>query len=131
MFVDASALVSLIANEGDAADLLDRLLQTGRRATSPLAVWETTVAITRMLNVTPENAEALVTLYLAETAIEVVDVPAEISALALEAHRRFGKGRHPAALNFGDCFAYACARHHKVPLLFKGNDFSQTDIESA
>jgi ribonuclease VapC len=51
--------------------------------------------------------------------------------LALDAFRRYGKGRHPAALNFGDCFAYACAKHHKVPLLHKGNDFSQTDILTA
>jgi len=48
--------------------------------------------------------------------------------LALEAYDRFGKNRHPANLNFGDCFAYACARHYGVPLLYKGNDFTKTDI---
>lgn len=56
--------------------------------------------------------------------------PAE-QALATEAFERFGKLRHPAALNMGDCFAYACARSHEVPLLFKGDDFSRRDIESA
>jgi len=51
--------------------------------------------------------------------------------MAIDAFERFGKGRHPAALNFGDCFAYACARRFGVPLLYKGDDFPQTDIEPA
>ena len=50
--------------------------------------------------------------------------------LALEAHARFGRGRHPARLNMGDCFAYACARSRGVPLLYKGEDFALTDIEA-
>ena len=58
-------------------------------------------------------------------------VPAEVRGLALEAFERFGKGRHPAALNFGDCFAYARARSARAPLLYKGDDFAQTDIETA
>ncbi|MGT2479980.1 type II toxin-antitoxin system VapC family toxin [Methylobacterium oryzae CBMB20] len=53
------------------------------------------------------------------------------AALALAAHARYGKGRHPARLNLGDCFAYACARVHGVPLLYVGDDFPQTDIRSA
>jgi len=51
--------------------------------------------------------------------------------IAINAFDRYGKSRHPAALNFGDCFAYACARHAGVPLLYKGDDFPQTDIETA
>lgn len=51
--------------------------------------------------------------------------------IAIDAFDRYGKSRHPAALNFGDCFAYACARHAGVPLLYKGDDFPQTDIETA
>jgi len=51
--------------------------------------------------------------------------------LALQAFSRFGKGRHPARLNMGDCFAYACAKFHGVPLLFKGDDFALTDIDAA
>jgi ribonuclease VapC len=53
------------------------------------------------------------------------------SDLAIVALKQFGKGRHRAKLNMGDCFAYACARRHSLPLLFKGDDFSQTDIEAA
>jgi ribonuclease VapC len=57
--------------------------------------------------------------------------PAEARTTALDAFERFGKGRHPAALNLGDCFAYACARLAGAPLLYKGDDFPQTDIETA
>ena len=75
--------------------------------------------------------EALVKEFLAEFKIEIVAVQPDMTPLALDAFRRYGRGRHPAALNFGDCFAYACAKHHSVPLLYKGDDFAQTDIQSA
>ena len=58
-------------------------------------------------------------------------VPPEVTRLALDAFERYGKGRHPARLNFEDPFAYACARHFGEPLMFKGADFPQTDIEAA
>jgi ribonuclease VapC len=63
--------------------------------------------------------------------IRMVDVAPETARIALDAFDRYGKGRHPARLNFGDCFAYACARHLGEPLMFKGSDFPQTDIEAA
>jgi len=63
--------------------------------------------------------------------IEVVEIEAGTRHLAIEAFDRFGKSRHPAALNFGDCFAYACARQARLPLLYKGDDFPLTDIEPA
>lgn len=63
--------------------------------------------------------------------LEVVDVTDERSRLVAEAYRRWGKGFHPAALNFGDCFAYALAAERGWPLLFVGNDFARTDIRSA
>jgi ribonuclease VapC len=59
----------------------------------------------------------------------VIAVPPKAAAGAIDAFDRFGKGRHPAGLNFGDCFAYACARSYRMPLLFKGNDFPLTDIQ--
>ena len=62
--------------------------------------------------------------------IEIVPVDREQALLAREAFRRFGKGRHKAGLNFGDCFAYALAKQKNEPLLYKGNDFSQTDISA-
>jgi len=58
----------------------------------------------------------------------IVAVDDSMTSLALDALDRYGRGRHPAALNFGDCFAYACARAHKTPLIYKGDDFARTDI---
>ena len=58
----------------------------------------------------------------------VIAVDEDQAELAANAYRRFGKGRHPARLNYGDCFSYALAMQHAEPLLFKGNDFSQTDV---
>ena len=61
----------------------------------------------------------------------VVPIDGVVGHIALEAFERYGKGRHKAALNMGDCFAYGCAKAHKVPLLFKGRDFAYTDIAIA
>ena len=70
-------------------------------------------------------------LFVEKTPIQLVEVTVEHAQAARRAWRQFGKGNHPAALNFGDCFAYALAKETGEPLLFKGGDFSQTDIEVA
>lgn len=131
MFVDASALTAILGNEADAADLLARLEAARVRITSPLAVWETVLAIRRVLDLEISQAHKAVEEFLRLARIEVVAVPPEARTLAINAYDRYGKSRHPAALNFGDCFAYASARIAGVPLLFKGDDFPQTDIEMA
>ena len=69
--------------------------------------------------------------FLKRTSVELVPVTAEQTNAARQAWRRFGKGNHPAALNFGDCFGYALAETTGEPLLFKGGDFALTDIEAA
>jgi ribonuclease VapC len=131
MFIDASALTALLTDESDARELLARLQQAKTRITSPLAIWEAAIAIARVLDLTiAEVAEALDS-YLKLMEIETVTVPPETARIALDAFDRYGKGRHPAKLNFADCFAYACARHFRQPLMFKGADFPQTDIEAA
>ncbi len=66
-----------------------------------------------------------------ELAIQIIAVTVEHARLAREAWRDFGKGRHPARLNYGDCFAYGAAKAERAPLLFKGDDFGRTDIEPA
>lgn len=131
MFADASALTGILLKEPDQADLAARMNRHEIRITSPMAVWETVLAVSRGLDVSLEDARAIVEGFLSMTRFEVRAIPPEAGALALAAHVRFGKGRHPAALNFGDCFAYACARHARMPLLYKGEDFAQTDIEPA
>ena len=129
MFVDASALTAILAGEPDAAALVARLQRARQRLTSPLAVWETTIALARILDFALPEAQQAVQDYLALATIQVIAVPPKAAAGAIEAFDRFGKGRHPAGLNFGDCFAYACARSYRMPLLFKGNDFPLTDIQ--
>ena len=131
MFVDASALTAMLTDEQDARQLLARMQNYPRRITTALSVWETVIAVARIIGVTVAEAADAVERYLTLMAIEVVPVAPETRTMAINAYDRFGKSRHPAALNFGDCFAYACARHGHVPLLYKGDDFSQTDIETA
>ncbi|MCP9234042.1 type II toxin-antitoxin system VapC family toxin [Mesorhizobium sp. LMG 17147] len=131
MFIDASALTALMTNEDDARELLARMQQTRKRLTSPLAVWEAAIAVARVLDLAISEAAEAVESYLSLMEIDMVAVPPNTARLALDAFDRFGKGRHPARLNVGDCFAYACARHFNQPLMFKGADFPQTDIEAA
>ena len=131
MFIDASALTALLTDEHDARELLARLQQTGIRLTSPLAVWEAAIAVARVLDLPSSDTAEALDRYLELMEIEVVAVPPQTARIALDAFDRYGKGRHPARLNFGDCFAYACARHFGQPLMFKGGDFPQTDIEAA
>lgn len=131
MFIDASAIVAILAEE-EGWERLGRAVETSRlNLTSALAVWEATVALARTNTIPIETAQAVVQRFLAASGAETIPVTAEIGALALEASRRFGRGRHKADLNFGDCFACACARHRGVPLLFKGEDFVHTDIDAA
>lgn len=131
MFIDASALTAILTSEQDARELLARMQNSNGRLTSPLAIWETTIAVARQLGLEITDAQLAVEDFLKLVNVEVRAVPAEARVLAIDAYARYGKGRHPAALNFGDCFAYACARAAKAPLLYKGDDFPQTDIETA
>ncbi len=129
MFVDASALTAILVNEPGADELVARLELAERRVTSPLAVWETAVAVARLLGLSPSAACSEVMDYLSIAGIELTAVAPETAMIATDAFERYGKGRHRAALNFGDCFAYACARQSGVPLLWTGSDFALTDIE--
>ena len=131
MFIDASALAAMLTNEDEARELLARVQQSTTRLTSPLAVWEAAIAIACVLDLPIAAAAEAVESYLALMEIKTVNVAPETARIALEAYDRYGKGRHPARLNFGDCFAYACARNLGEPLMFKGGDFPQTDIEAA
>jgi ribonuclease VapC len=131
MHVDASAITAMICGEDDAASLLARLQTHPSRKSTPLAVWETTVAVARNLGLGVSEAEIAVEEFLALMGITVIDVPAAARAGAISAYDRFGKSRHRAALNFGDCFAYASAKLDGEPLLYKGDDFPHTDIRAA
>jgi ribonuclease VapC len=131
MFVDASALTAMLVDERDARELLARLQNSAIRTTSPLAIWETVLAVARILGLDIKAANVAVEEFLVLAGINVAPVLADARHSAVDAFDRFGKGRHPAALNFGDCFAYACAKQAGLPLLYKGDDFPLTDIEPA
>ena len=131
MFIDASALCAILLAEPDSAPMGAKLSEAAIRMTSAVAVFETAQAIARESGGSLLVARQLVARFLHQATIDLVEIGAAESEIALDAAERFGKGRHPARLNMSDCFAYACARSHGVPLLFKGDDFSQTDIERA
>ena len=129
MFVDASALVAILLSEPDADALLARVETADAPATSPVAVYETVLALMRERGLSRVVAEQQVRAFFAATEIAVVPITDEIGRAALDAFDRYGKGRgHPAQLNLGDCFAYGAAVTLGVPLLYKGSDFAKTAL---
>jgi ribonuclease VapC len=131
MFVDASAIIAIIAQEAEAGDLSARLARADRVAVSPIALYEATTGLARKRACSIEDAASLVEEFAEATGARIIDITAAIARDAARAFGRFGRGRHRADLNMGDCFSYACARAEGLPLLFKGDDFVHTDIEAA
>jgi ribonuclease VapC len=128
MFVDASAMVAIITEESGFESLVPHLDGSSGCITSAIAIWETTVRLTTKWKRPVPDASATVDQFRVSMGISLVEIGVEESRIALAAFDRFGKGRHPARLNMGDCFAYACAKVHRVPLLYVGNDFALTDV---
>jgi ribonuclease VapC len=132
VFIDASALVAIIAREPDHLDLQKRLKRHRRRTISAFVVYEATLALTRIGGISIAEALELVMQFQKTFAVQEVSIELRFAAIALEAFRRYGRGQgHKARLNMGDCFTYACATVLKVPLLFKGDDFIHTDVSIA
>jgi ribonuclease VapC len=132
MFVDASAIVAILTREQDADTLADILDTAPAAITSPIAVFEAVLAVRRKRQSTVGEAEDDVREFIGATRIKILPVTASHAHEALVAHAKYGKGQgHAAQLNLGDCFAYASAKINNVPLLFKGDDFTKTDIVSA
>ena len=128
MFVDASAIIAILVREDDADALAMRLSQAPAIYTSPIALYEAALGIARVLNIAVDAARTELDNFIADTNTKLVPISAEIGRAALDAFERYGRGRHPAQLNMGDCFAYACAKSEGIPLLYKGNDFTHTDL---
>ena len=128
MVVDSSPLMAILQREPEEREFrnaiklaLSRLLSAATRVETGL------VALGRRREAGLEQMQAL----LGSLKLETVPLSADHARLAIDAFRRFGKGRHPAGLNLGDCFSYALAQATGEPLLFKGDDFSKTDIKRA
>lgn len=127
--VDISVLAAVVLGEPDAEAYLGVMQRAiGELTLSAATLVEASIVVEAKQG--PDAAADLATL-LTSLAVETVPVDAAQAAMAVAAWRRFGKGRHPAALNFGDCFAYALATTTGGRLLFKGQDFPQTDVSSA
>lgn len=125
--VDSSALVAIVLGEPE----LERFADIVTR--EPGVVCAANVVETAMVLESRQGPDAVQELrsVLRDADIVTQAVDDELAWAAHAAWRRFGKGRHPAGLNFGDCFSYALAKQLGVPLLFKGSDFAQTDVEIA
>lgn len=126
--IDTSALLQILLNQPHAAALAYAIERAPVRLFSSASLLEASIVIESRKG---EAAGRELDLLLYRAAIDVVAVDSEQAEVARDAWRRFGKGRHPAALNYGDCFAYALARSRQLPLLFVGDDFRQTDIQCA
>lgn len=131
MFVDASAWTAILLNESEADEFETKLLNSSVVLTSAVSTWETVRAVMKVMSQSQARVEKIVSGYQHGVGARVVTIGEAEQGMALQAHARFGKGVHPAKLNMGDCFAYACAKVHGVPLLYKGEDFALTDIEAA
>lgn len=127
--VDSSALLAILLHEPDFRTYVDAIVDAEARSISSFTLFETRVGVHRRLG---EAGIAELTRLLSQAEATTVPFDDGQSALAFDAYRRYGKGSgHAAQLNLGDCASYALARTLNVPLLFKGNDFGRTDVQSA
>ena len=128
MILDTSAIVAIIMQEPDFEDLLRRLASDPAPAVGTATLAETAIVLSARLN---RDSRSLLARFLSEAAITVVPLGESHYGAAVGAWLRFGKGRHQASLNFGDCLSYAVAELAREPLLFVGEDFARTDIGRA
>lgn len=126
MVIDTSALIAILLGEPTAKALATALAADTKRLISAFTAFETAVVIE--LRKGPAGGREL-DLLVHRTQIEIVPMTAEHFELAREAYAKYGKGRHPAGLNLGDCCSYALARYSGEPILFIGDDFSKTDLK--
>jgi len=128
MVIDTSAIVAIFFGERDAGVYRDCIAEDPVRLISAATFLEAAMVIEGRFG---EAGGTELDLWSHKAGLEIVAVTSEHADQARRAWRRFGKGRHPAGLNYGDCFSYALARLTGETLLYKGNDFSKTDISSA
>jgi ribonuclease VapC len=125
MVIDTSAVVAMLNDEPEAEWFEAAVEADSVRLMSTASYLETAIVIETRFG---EPGGRELDLWLHRAAVDLVAVDADQAEIARSAYRTYGKGRHPAGLNFGDCFSYALAEVSNQPLLFKGEDFSRTDI---
>ena len=127
MVIDTSAIIAILLGEPDSKILAQTIASDSKRLMSAFSVLESGIVIEARKGKAGGHEPDILLL---RTTIKVISMDVAQTQLAREAWRTYGKGNHPAALNIGDCCSYALAKHSGEPLLFKGNDFSLTDIPS-
>ena len=128
MIVDTSAVVAILRDESDAGELAAAIESADVRRVSAATYVEAAIVIDSNRSALLSN---LLDSFLTRSVISIEPLTVEQARMARDAYRDYGKGRHRAGLNFGDCFAYALAKDKGEPLLFKGDDFRKTDVEAA
>ena len=128
MVIDTSALVAILLDEPERRAFNEKIEADPRRLLSAVTFVEAALVIEARVG---EAGGRELDLFLHRAGVETVPVDADQAEIARRAFRRYGPGRHPAGLNFGDCFAYALVKTTGEPLLFKGDDFGRTDIVAA
>ena len=128
MIVDSSAILSIVFREKRSERLLQKLVSADAVGIGTPTLTETSIVIRAQLGVAPEP---ILDAFVRDFQVTIVDFLEVHWREASVAYSRFGKGRHPAALNFGDCMSYAVAVVADAPLLYVGNDFNKTDIAAA
>jgi ribonuclease VapC len=125
--IDTSAAAALIFAESGKEVLAEKLAASYERAMSPVSYSELVMVLSRVHS----DPKLIADGFLRDTRIKLSAIDAHQAELAVHAFLLFGKGRHPARLNIGDCFSYAAARAFDCPLLFVGGDFPRTDVRQA
>jgi ribonuclease VapC len=128
MVVDSSALVAILREEPGHEPFLQKALSADRTLVGATVAFETAMVLSARWR---RDARSTLHGLLRTIGAEIVPFTEEHHETAVSAFLRYGKGRHPAGLNFGDCMSYAFARVSGLPLLYTGNDFSKTDITAA
>ena len=124
--IDSSAIVSIILGEQSAEGLVEKIQRSSFTIVGSPSLAETGI----VLSSRGRDAQSDLDMFLLASGTGVVPFTQEHFKISIEAFRKYGKGRHPAALNFGDCMSYAIAKLARLPLLFTGEDFSKTDIRN-
>ena len=128
MILDSSAIVASLCREPGHLALIEKVIAADTLGVGAPTVVETAMVLTIKLRV---DGLAMVNEFLRESGTQSISFTDQHASIAFGAYLRYGKGRHPAKLNFGDCISYALAKARGLPLLFKGGDFALTDIRRA
>lgn len=131
IFADTSAIVAILLNESDARVLSRALASAERRLASAAVRLETCMVLASRRSLPALRAQEFFDAFVVRVGIIEISIDERIGLLAVDCFERYGKGRHPAQLNFGDCVSYACAKASRAVLLFKGEDFAETDVNAA